>query len=137
MFLFCSLRGFLFRYCPHCLSELRRAITCSIILPPSLVSLLSYFEVFRAFAVGRVLFPYFFVFHYQDLSANQWYIARLALDYFALSSASDAAPSGFVPCFQGSGDSSLFFASFSVHVCSDLLLPDSLCTRLIGLCLES
>ena len=32
--IFLSLRGFLFRCCLHRLSELRHAITCSIILPP-------------------------------------------------------------------------------------------------------
>ena len=61
------------------------------------------------------------MFQGRDLSAHQWYIARLALDYFALSSTSDAAPSNDVPRFQRSGDSSLFFASFRVPVCSDLL----------------
>ena len=31
---FLSLRGFLFRCCPHCLSEPHRARTCSVLLPP-------------------------------------------------------------------------------------------------------
>ena len=61
------------------------------------------------------------MFQCQDLSTDQWHTDRLALAYFALSSASDAAPSSFVPRFQRSGDSSLFFASFRVPVRSDLL----------------
>ena len=71
-------------------------------------------------------------FHY--LPANQWYIARLALAYLALSYTCDAALSSFISRFQRSGDSSLFFASFRVPVCSDLL-SDLLCTHVIGFCL--
>ena len=58
LFSFFSLRGFLFRSCPHCLSEVRRAITCSITLPPRLVFFRFFhtFEVLRAFAVGRAIF---------------------------------------------------------------------------------
>ena len=77
------------------------------------------------------------MFQGRDLSAHQWYIARLALDYFALSSTSDAAPSNDVPRFQRSGDSYVFFVSFRVPVCSVFLLSDSLCTRLIGFFLAS
>ena len=69
--------------------------------------------------------------------SQSWYIGRLlvTLDYFALSSTSDAAPSSFVPRFQRSGDSSVLFGSFRVPVCS--VLSDSLCTRLIGFSLAS
>ena len=35
--LFFSWRGFLFRYRPHCLSEPRRASTCSVLFPPRLI----------------------------------------------------------------------------------------------------
>ena len=55
---------------------------------------------------------------------SRWYIARLALDRFALVSTSDAAPSSFVPRFQPSGYSSLFFASSRVPVCSDFFVVD-------------
>ena len=61
---FFSLRGFLSRYCPQCLSEPHRASTCSIILHPRL-------EVFRAFNLGEVIFSYSFVFQYQGLSADR------------------------------------------------------------------
>ena len=49
LFLFSSLRGFLFRHCPHCLSELRRAITCSIISPPRMF--------FRTFVLSKGSVP--------------------------------------------------------------------------------
>ena len=71
------------------------------------------FGVLRAFAVGRVVFLYSFVFQYEDLSASQWYIARLALVRVAPSFASDATSSSFVSRFQRPGGSSLFFAYFS------------------------
>ena len=125
LLLFFSARGFLVLYSPHCWNEMRRAITCSI-LPPRLV-------FFRAFTFSKCsvsspwvgkCFLYSFVFQCQDLSANQWYLTRLALDYLAPSSMSDTAPSGFVPRFQRSGDSSLLFASVHVPVHSDLMLPD-------------
>ena len=61
--------------------------------------------------------------------------STIALHYFALTSTSDAVSSSFVPRFQRSGYSSLLFASVRVPVCSDLILSDSLCTRLIGFCL--
>ena len=69
------------------------------------------FKVLLAFVVGKVFFLGFLRVTYQETSANQWYIGRLALDYFALCSTSDAAPSSFVPRFQRSGDSNFFFAS--------------------------
>ena len=59
------------------------------------------------------------MFRYQELSANQWYIARLALLYAAPSCPSDAASSSFVLRFQRPGGSSLFFAYFRVSACSD------------------
>ena len=74
-----------------------------------------------------------FTFQCQDLSGSQWCIARLAFAYLALSHTSDAALSSFVPRFQRSGDFSLFFASFGVPACSDVL---SMCTRLIGFALR-
>ena len=82
---------------------------------------------FRAFAEGRVISLYFFVFQYQDLSANQWYIARLPLAYLVLSHTSDAALSIFVPRFQRSGDCSFFSLPFAYLKWSDLL-SDLLCT---------
>ena len=121
------------------LLDLSRVAPVRISLDYSLVwfSLaLSHFDVLRACSL-RYFLLYSCVLHYQDLSANQWYIARLALDYSALRSTSDAAPSSHVPRFQRSGDSILFFASFRIVICSDLLLSDSLCTRSIGLCLAS
>ena len=86
-----------------------RHFVCSIIFPPRLV-------FFRVSVLSpRVGNFSVFVFKYQDLSANRWYTARLALAYFALSHTSDAAPSSFVSRFQRSGDCSLFFfASFRV-----------------------
>ena len=67
---------------------------------------------------------------------GQWYIARLALAFLAFSSASDAAPSSFAPRFQRPGGSSLIFGHVCIPVGSESLLSDSLCTRLIGFCLE-
>ena len=84
------------------------------------------FGVLRAFAEGRIILVPFFVFKYQDLSANQWYIARLALAYLVLSHTSDAALSIFVPRFQRSGDCSFFSLPFAYLKWSDLL-SDSLC----------
>ena len=88
------------------------------------------FGVLGALAVGRVMFLVFLRVSYQNLSANQWHFARLAFAHFVLinSYTSDAAPSSFVPRFQRSGDSSLFFASFRIPACSELL-SGSLCVR--------
>ena len=85
------------------------------------------FEVLRALEVGRVIFLVFLCVLVTG-SFSQWYIARLALAYFPLSSTNDAASLSFVPSFQSSGDSSLFFAFSRVPVRSDWLLSDSLCS---------
>ena len=85
-------------------------------IPPRLVFLCVFrtLEVPRAFAACRVIFFLVsLVFRYQELSANQWYIARLALVRVAPSFASDATSSSFVSRFQRPGGSSLFFAYFS------------------------
>ena len=78
------------------------------------------------------------MFQYQDLSANQWYTARLALAHLALSHTIDAAPSSFVSRFQRSGDGSLFllpFAYLYVRTCCLIRCVPGM--RLIGLCLAS
>ena len=71
--------------------------------PPVWFSLaFSYVRSAPAFTVGRVIFLVFLSVSVPG-PFSQWYIARLALNYFALSSASDAAASGFVPRFQRPG----------------------------------
>ena len=112
-FFFLSLRGFLFRCYPHCLSELRRAITCSITFPPRLVFVSRFraFEAPRAFAEGRVIFFCPFVAQYQDLSANRRYIARISLITWLLA-------------LRATTFSRVFFLAFSVPVISACsLLP--------------
>ena len=135
---FLSLLGFLFRCCPHCLSEPHRASTCSVLLPLAfgLPSRFRTFGKLRAFAVGRVFFVVCLCVAVPR-PFSRWYIARLALDCFALVSTSDAAPSSCVSRLQPSGGSRLLFASSRVNVCSDLLLSDSQCTGLIGFCRAS
>ena len=56
------------------------------------------------------------LFQYKNLKAIQWYITRLVLDYFALSSTSDAACSSLVSRFQRSGDLTCSLRT-SAHPC--------------------
>ena len=120
----------------RCVAPLRSPLFHYITPSFSFLSRFRTFAVLRAFAVGRVIFIIFLRVSVPG-PFNQWYIAILALACFARSSTSDAAPSSFVPRFQCSGDSSLFFAFFLLPVCSDCLFSDSLCTRLIAFCLAS
>ena len=131
-----SLRGFPIPILPPLFERaaLRHFVFRYLSPPFGFRSRFSTFGELCAFAVGSVISIHF-TFQFQDLSVSQWYITRLALAYLALSHTSDAALSSFVPRFQRSGDFSLFFASFGVPVCSDVL-SNSLCTRLIGFALR-
>ena len=54
---FLSLRGFLFRCCPHCLSEPHRAVRVLCYYPPVRFSIaFRTFKMLRALTVGRVIF---------------------------------------------------------------------------------
>ena len=55
--IFLSLRGFLFRCCPHCLSEPHRAVRVLCYYPPVRFSIaFRTFKMLRALTVGRVIF---------------------------------------------------------------------------------
>ena len=72
---------------------------CAIPPPLGFPSDFRTFEMLRAFGVGRVIFLVCLCVSVPG-PFSRWYIARLALDYFALSSTSDAAPLSLLLAFS-------------------------------------
>ena len=95
-------------------------------------SLFRTFQVIRAFAVGRVKFLISLRVRYQGLSAKQWFIARLVLDYFAVSSASDAAPSSLFLDFSNPVILAHSLLPVRTYVVGLVAVSHSLCARLMG-----